>query len=158
MKPLTVRTMLTADSQQVSEVMTASIAALQLYRADVRAYLRSLYTPAALAERLLKGTLIKVAEVPTDRPPWRPSIVGVACMAGQQVFGMHVAPAHQRTGVGTRLLEALEATQPVGALIWLEANLEALAFYERLGYRLVTQQIAQRPPYFEYGGMEKLLR
>ena len=57
-----------------------------------------------------------------------------------QLRGMAVAPAWQRHGLGTRLMhyaeELARAADPARTIIWCNARLAAIPFYERHGWRL----------------------
>jgi ribosomal-protein-alanine N-acetyltransferase len=78
-----------------------------------------------------------------------------ACDAHLELLG--VQPDHRGRGLGRRILEWLEAPARAGglAVVWLEvraSRTDAIAFYERLGYRTV----ARLDRYYE--GRETALR
>lgn len=83
-----------------------------------------------------------VAEAPEDG-----EIVGVASVffvpfgaegPKGQLRGMAVAPEARGGGVGLRLLRAVEAAHPEG--LWCNARVSALGFYERAGWRVVSEE------------------
>ena len=60
-----------------------------------------------------------------------------------QLRGMAVAPDMQRQGVGARLLEAVHAavaSDPVRRVLWCNARLPATRFYQRHGWRVVSDR------------------
>lgn len=73
-------------------------------------------------------------------------IVGIAtilrrpCPEGgptRQLRGMAVAPEQQGSGVGAAILAA--ATREIGEPMWCNARATAVAFYERLGWRVTSE-------------------
>jgi GNAT superfamily N-acetyltransferase len=70
---------------------------------------------------------------------------------GALLDNLHVVAARKRTGIGSRLLAVtaeavLERPQPSGLFLWvLEQNLNARAFYEALGARLVGREPVTPP-------------
>src|SRR5690242_5021786 len=60
-----------------------------------------------------------------------------------QVRGMATAPAHRRRGVGTavlRFVERVVAREWRLPLAWCNARVEAVAFYETAGWRVVSAE------------------
>jgi GNAT superfamily N-acetyltransferase len=60
-----------------------------------------------------------------------------------QLRGMAVAPTHQNRGIGQQLLAAaeksvLEAPANLPRLLWCNARVPALAFYQRQGWEVVS--------------------
>jgi GNAT superfamily N-acetyltransferase len=58
-----------------------------------------------------------------------------------QLRGMAVAHSHRGAGVGRQLLDFLESDVRAGSalrLLWANARVPALAFYEKLGWRVVS--------------------
>ena len=55
-----------------------------------------------------------------------------------QLRGMAVAQALQRQGIGTRLLAVAEAVCCDQPTLWSDARIAAVAFYERHGWRTVS--------------------
>jgi ribosomal protein S18 acetylase RimI-like enzyme len=70
---------------------------------------------------------------------------------------LYVRPDRQRSGVGSRLIEATIARHPMAEVIRLEAkagNASALAFYRRQGFVSVGEKVVEGLNHFE---MEKRL-
>jgi ribosomal protein S18 acetylase RimI-like enzyme len=71
---------------------------------------------------------------------------------------LYVLPAHQRQGIGRRLLAAVIDGFPASGKVWLivEAqNLKGISFYRREGFRITGQAIEEGIRHFE---MQKELR
>ena len=53
-----------------------------------------------------------------------------------------VVRTHRRRGLGTRVMQALEqyAREQKGAKVWFHAQMQAVAFYESLGYEVTSDQ------------------
>jgi GNAT superfamily N-acetyltransferase len=64
---------------------------------------------------------------------------GMVDLAGSEIDGLFVAPEAQGTGLGGRLLRALEAKLPAATRIHLAAALNAVAFYSAQGYTVLQQ-------------------
>ncbi|HWC34479.1 MAG TPA: GNAT family N-acetyltransferase [Mycobacteriales bacterium] len=64
-----------------------------------------------------------------------------------QLRGMAVAPGRQGTGIGARvLLGAIDVARASGApLLWANARVTALGFYERLGFEVVGEEYLYGP-------------
>jgi ribosomal protein S18 acetylase RimI-like enzyme len=83
------------------------------------------------------------------------AIAGHAFANAQQlpvlfVTRLYVLPAHQRSGIGRRLLEATIACHPLATVVRLEAkagNEKALAFYRREGFRAVGEKVVEGIPH-----------
>lgn len=61
---------------------------------------------------------------------------------GWQLRGMAVEPELQRLGIGAALLAEVDRfmrTQPPDLLLWCNARVPASGFYERLGWRIVSE-------------------
>ena len=56
---------------------------------------------------------------------------------------IYVEPEHQGRGIGTHMVRIAKAFSPTGLKLWVfEANLGAIAFYEREGFTLRAQRSA----------------
>ena len=100
------------------------------------------WRPAELAE-LVRGEDLFVADAAAE-------VVGFLSLSRAEAFVhfLHVAPAWRRHGVGRRLLQAAGADvrRPL-ELKCLAGNARALAFYRRLGWRIVNQSPDPPAPY-----------
>lgn len=67
--------------------------------------------------------------------------------AAWQLRGMAVAPGLQGSGVGASvLLGAIDVVRDAGApLLWANARVSALGFYERLGFEVVGEEYVHGP-------------
>jgi GNAT superfamily N-acetyltransferase len=67
------------------------------------------------------------------------TVVGVGCLVGEEIKRLYIAPPAQRQGIGRALLAQLEAlARGRGVrILRLDAGLETVAFYRRLGLRVV---------------------
>jgi GNAT superfamily N-acetyltransferase len=67
--------------------------------------------------------------------------------AAWQLRGMAVAPELQGSGVGARvLLGAIDIARDAGApMLWANARVSALGFYERLGFEIVGEEYVYGP-------------
>jgi ribosomal protein S18 acetylase RimI-like enzyme len=64
------------------------------------------------------------------------SMAGFIALTNQHVNQLYVDPSHQRSGIGSALLDrALNSTPGPTTLHVFEANLSARAFYEKHGFR-----------------------
>ena len=86
-------------------------------------------------------------------------LLATGTLVADNVDRMYVAPEHQGRGLGRRVLAALEqrAVETGVRTVRLAASLPSRAFYEYLGYRLVSQECREfddgaRLPWFR---MEK---
>ncbi len=99
-------------------------------------YLPDLYSPDETRSWMMgvfASENVIVAEVGGD-------IVGYASFFGRALSNMYVLPAYQRRGVGTALLEAVLRQMPRGIeLRVFENNVDAIRFYERNGFKTVSQ-------------------
>jgi ribosomal protein S18 acetylase RimI-like enzyme len=82
------------------------------------------------------GILAGVATVVAEPPP------GSSDVDAWHLRGMAVLPEHQRHGYGSALVaECLSHVRAHGGkLVWCNARVSALGFYQRLGFHAVGQQ------------------
>jgi GNAT superfamily N-acetyltransferase len=86
------------------------------------------------------ATLVGCATVFPD--PWPGSAAAAPEEAAWRLRGMAVDPTRRRGGVGHQvLLAAVEAARTAGApLLWANARVAALPFYERQGWTVVGEE------------------
>lgn len=89
-----------------------------------------------LAARMLSGQLAGVVRFSPAPCPWR------AARAPWQLRGMATDPAARGIGAGRALLaEGLARVEALGGdLVWCDARVPAVGFYERMGFTVVTEQ------------------
>jgi len=100
--------------------------------AQIEAWARR-HTPAEIRERIATRTFF-IAERDTRAVAYAQLDVAAAT-----VRSVYVAPQDSRKGVGRRLVEAMVATARASGLreLELDASLNAVPFYEALGFRTV---------------------
>ncbi len=84
-------------------------------------------------------------------------IVGTVAIEDSCLVTFFVLPKYQRTGIGTRLLRAIEkiAVENKIKLIKLEASITGTSFYEKFGYRRTG--FVKNGPAGKQIGLEKIL-
>jgi predicted GNAT family N-acyltransferase len=89
-----------------------------------------------LAARSAEGQVVGVVRFHPFPCPWRPDAAHA-----WQLRGMATDPAVRGTGAGRVLVaEGLARVTRLGAdLVWCDARAAASGFYERLGFRVVTE-------------------
>jgi len=89
-----------------------------------------------LAARTPDGQIVGVVRFHPQPCPWRPDAAHA-----WQLRGMATDPAVRGTGAGRALVaEGLARVARLGAdLVWCDARAAAAGFYERLGFRVVTE-------------------
>jgi putative acetyltransferase len=70
-------------------------------------------------------------------------VVGFVSLIGTEVGGIFVDPDHQRSGVGTALLDAARDIHPVLELSVFAANMMGRRFYEAYGFEEVGRGIEE---------------
>jgi predicted GNAT family N-acyltransferase len=103
-----------------------------------------------LAARTVDGQLVGVVRFSPVPCPWRQS------RAPWQLRGMATDPAVRGTGAGRALVaEGLARVAALGGdLVWCDARVAAVGFYERMGFRVVTEQF-DKPEGGPHRGMLK---
>ncbi|HUC13735.1 MAG TPA: GNAT family N-acetyltransferase [Acidimicrobiales bacterium] len=86
------------------------------------------------------GQVLGVVSVMRQRPPWRPDL------DAWRLRGMATAPEWRGTGVGSALLGAVfdHVADEGGGLLWCNARLAAVGFYERSGM-VTTGDVWEEP-------------
>jgi predicted GNAT family N-acyltransferase len=89
-----------------------------------------------LAARTPDGAVVGVVRLSPAPCPWRPD-----ARAPWQLRGMATARGVRGNGVGRALVRAGMAAvgERGGDLLWCDARMGAAAFYERMGFRVVTE-------------------
>ena len=82
------------------------------------------------------GTVVGVVRFHPNPCPWRPEAT-----SAWQVRGMATDPAVRGTGAGRALVaEVLARVARLGGdLVWCDARAAAVGFYERMGFRVITE-------------------
>jgi predicted N-acetyltransferase YhbS len=93
-----------------------------------------------LAARTADGHIVGVVRFSPAPCPWRPE-----ARAPWQLRGMATAATVRRTGAGRALVaEGLARIAANGGdLVWCDARLAAVGFYERMGFVVVTEEFAK---------------
>jgi len=82
--------------------------------------------------------VVGVVSLWPEEPPWQPPVTEpVNLLRGWRLRGMAVVPAWRGVGVGAALMAAAEGhvAGAGGGLLWCNARLAAVGFYERRGFR-----------------------
>ena len=90
-----------------------------------------------LAARTEDGAVVGVVRYSPAPCPWRP-----LARAPWQLRGMATDPTVRGTGAGRALVaEGLARVAALGGdLVWCDARVPAVGFYERMGFAVVTEQ------------------
>ena len=90
-----------------------------------------------LAARTDDGQLVGVVRFSPAACPWRPG-----ARAPWQLRGMATDPAVRGTGSGRALVaEGLARVEAQGGdLVWCDARVTAVGFYQRMGFTVVTEE------------------
>jgi predicted GNAT family N-acyltransferase len=93
-----------------------------------------------LAARTVDGRLVGVVRFSPAPCPWRPE-----ARAPWQLRGMATDAAARRSGAGRALVaEGLARIAASGGdLVWCNARVAAVGFYERMGFTVVTEEFAK---------------
>lgn len=89
-----------------------------------------------LVARTDEGQVVGVVRFHPNPCPWRPG-----ARSAWQLRGMATDPAVRGTGAGRALVaEGLRRVEALGGdLVWCDARAAAAGFYERMGFRVVTE-------------------
>jgi predicted GNAT family N-acyltransferase len=103
-----------------------------------------------LAARTADGQLVGIVRFSPVACPWR------AARAPWQLRGMATDPTVRGTGAGRALVaEGLARVAALGGdLVWCDARVAAVGFYERMGFVVVTEQF-HKPEGGQHLGMLK---
>ena len=129
--PVTIRPFQTEDAADVSALIarTMRISNARDYPADRLEVLIAYFTPDRL--RTLAGERHCLVALQAGR------VIATAARDGAELVTFFVDPDHQGNGLGTRLLDALEADAKAAGVaeLHVDASLTGVGFYERLGYQ-----------------------
>ncbi|WP_371226349.1 GNAT family N-acetyltransferase [Pseudomonas sp. QE6] len=134
---LTIRQACSDDAKAISQVIVAAVRESngQDYPASVIESVVAHFMPERVIE-LLEQRLVFVALL-DDK------IVGTGALDGDAVRSLFVAPQQQRKGIGQALMDRVEKAaleRGIEALL-VPSSLTAQAFYARLGYGVVREQL-----------------
>jgi predicted GNAT family N-acyltransferase len=89
-----------------------------------------------LAAHAADGTVVGVVRFSPGECPWRPD-----ARTAWQLRGMATDPTVRGSGAGRLLVaEGLRRVAELGGdLVWCDARIGAVGFYERMGFRVVTE-------------------
>ena len=95
------------------------------------------------AGAMLEGSLVGVATIFPEPPPWEPDTAARQLRDGAcwRLRGMAVLAPARGMGIGTQLVQyCLDHIQfQGGSLLWCNARVAALPFYHRLGFRTIGE-------------------
>lgn len=124
------------DAASISRIVVAALreSNAQDYPPEVIAQVEKSFTPEAV-EVLLSKRKVFVASIQDD-------LIATASLDGDVVRTVFVEPAHQRNGVGRRLMERIhaEALNTGMSRLLVPSSLTAEAFYASLGYRKIRDE------------------
>lgn len=118
-----------ADSRKCAEIHMEARAAMS--------YLPDLHTPAQVVlwmqDVVFANESVIVAEIDG-------AVVGYASYSGKFLSNLYVMPGMQRQGVGSSLLDSVFRQMPTDVAVRVfEANIAAIRFYERHGFRTISR-------------------
>ena len=95
-----------------------------------------------LAARTAEGRVVGVVRFHPNPCPWRPEATGA-----WQLRGMATDPSVRGTGAGRALVVEglLRVARLGGDLVWCDARAVAAGFYERMGFRVITEPYELSP-------------
>lgn len=132
-----------ADLAAIATVHTASVRHLCAGHYSPQAIDQWLAPNSGLYERMLRSSTVFVAERAGE-------VVAFAAvrLATREVRALYVRPDAKGGGLGLRLMQRLERVARAFGMVELRlwATLNAVGFYERLGWRRDARQGGKRPP------------
>lgn len=89
---------------------------------------------------LAGGDVVCTASVRREAPPWAPGD-----KSAWRLRGMATDAGWRRRGIGARVLEAIiqHVRERGGGLLWCNARVPALAFYQRAGFRTRGEEFVE---------------
>jgi GNAT superfamily N-acetyltransferase len=122
-----------ADAQAVSDLILANLRQINIkyYPPEVIDRMVLLYTPEMITD-MAQERLVLVAEMLDE-------IVGTATISRNTFGSVFVRPDLHGTGIGTQLMDKLEHLVQQNGMdkVVLHASVNAVKFYEKLGYRQI---------------------
>ena len=121
----------------------------RVHTASVRALCAAAYGPAIIDEwlrgRSAAGYMSGISTGMSAVAESRARVIGFCEAVPGEVLGVFVIPECAGHGVGSALLRhAVALAGGPGSPVKLEATLNAVGFYERLGFRAVRRAVVQR--------------
>jgi predicted N-acetyltransferase YhbS len=130
-----IRLATTSDAEAISRMIVRTLRETNAadYPAEVIAALVGRFSPEAVVQRMQERQVL-VAMIGSD-------CVGTAALQGALVRTVFVDPDWQRRGIGSRLMRTIEAMATDMAPLTVNASITAEAFYGRLGFVRVREQV-----------------
>lgn len=139
-----VRLATSRDAAAISQVVLAALreSNSQDYPPDVIALVEQSFSPEAITAQLAKRRVF-VALLGEN-------IIGTAALDGDVVRSVFVDPAHQKSGTGRHLMNAIHATAVCAGIgiVRVPSSITAEQFYAALGYQKIRD---------EYHGAERTI-
>ena len=134
---ITIRLATKDDATAISSVVCNTLrrSNAQDYSETVIDRLLNNFTPQCIAEMMSRRTVF--VAIGHDE------VVGTASLQQATVKTVFVAPEHQRKGVGSRLMNAVEASAKEAGLrsLTVASSLTAESFYTALGYKFLEYKL-----------------
>ncbi|WP_421709581.1 GNAT family N-acetyltransferase [Algihabitans sp.] len=128
---ITIRLATKDDATAISSVVCNTLrrSNAQDYSETVIDRLLNNFTPQCIAEMMSRRTVF--VAISNDE------VIGTAALEQSTVKTVFVAPEHQRKGIGSRLMKAVEASARSAGLgsLTIASSLTAERFYTTLGYK-----------------------
>ncbi|MGN0909241.1 MAG: GNAT family N-acetyltransferase [Succinivibrio sp.] len=124
------------DAQRVFDLVQETIREVYplYYPAAVVGFFSSLHSPEAVSADIAGGNVLVLEE--------GGNVVGTGTLAGNHVTRVFVSPKFQGRGLGTLLLDELEARAAEAGFesVVLDSSLPAARFYEHRGYAVARHE------------------
>ena len=133
---MTLRRFSDADLVEVRELIhrTIGVCYPAVYPQRAVDYFRRFHADDAILARATDGLVVVIEEAA--------AIVATGAVVRGEVTGVFVAPERQGSGLGSAVMDELEAQARAGGngVARLSVSLPSRAFYERRGYRMVERR------------------
>ena len=122
------------DAARCCEIVNTNWIKMTDYPVELRAYFLKKNTPEKLAQEFLEYDKAVVFET-------RYRIVGLGALDGAVVKGVYVDPSEHRSGIGSSIMDALEARARGRGLkaLGVGSSVGAESFYAARGYRVMKR-------------------